>query len=159
MSRITTCLWFERDGEAAAQLYTSLLPRSRIVRTTTAPTDFPGGRAGAVLTVEFELDGASFLALNGGSKQDYGTAASVMVDCETQEEIDRLWGALLDGGGAELACGWLRDRWGVPWQITPRQLMDLNAHPDPAVSRRVFQAMMGMIRIDIAALERAAAGA
>ncbi len=159
MSRITTCLWFEKDGEAAARRYTSLVPNSRVTRVARAPADYPGGEAGDVLTVEFELDGAAFLALNGGSKADYGTAASVVVLCDDQAEIDRLWEALLAGGGSELACGWLRDGWGVPWQITPRRLMELNASPDPVVAKAVFEAMMTMVKIDLAAIERAAEAA
>ncbi len=159
MSRITTCLWFEKDGEAAARRYTSLVPNSRVTRLARAPSDYPGGEAGDVLTVEVELDGAAFLALNGGTKADYGTVASVVVLCDDQAEIDRLWDGLLADGGSELACGWVRDRWGVPWQVTPRRLMELNASADPAVAKAVFESMMTMVKIDLAAIERAAAEA
>ena len=152
------CLWFAREAEEAARLYTSTIPNSRITRIAKAPSDYPGGKAGDVLTVEFELGGATFMGLNGGSQESYGNAASITVACDTQEEIDRIWAALTGEGGQEIQCGWLRDRWGVPWQVFPKRLVELNASPDPDVAKRVFQAMMTMVKIDLAAIERAAAG-
>jgi predicted 3-demethylubiquinone-9 3-methyltransferase (glyoxalase superfamily) len=108
--------------------------------------------------ITFTLNGQNYQALNGGTPVDYGTAASISVECPDQAEVDRLWAALTASGGSEIACGWLRDRWGVPWQIVPEALPRLLADPDPAVSGRVFHAMQSMIKLDVAALERAAAG-
>jgi predicted 3-demethylubiquinone-9 3-methyltransferase (glyoxalase superfamily) len=158
MSKIITCLWFGRDAEEAARLYASLIPNSSVDGVHRAPTDYPGGKAGDVLTVDFTLDGAKFLGLNGGERADYGTAASIIVQVDDQAELDRLWDALLAGGGEPKACGWLNDRFGVPWQVTPRRLLELTTSPDRAVAARAFEAMMEMIKIDIAALERAAQG-
>ena len=158
MSHVSTCLWFAKEAEAAARLYTSVVPNSRITRVGRAPSQYPGGAEGDVLTVEFELDGARFMGLNGGRQEAYGNAASVMVACETQEEIDRLWTALTADGGSEIQCGWLRDRWGVPWQVFPRRMTEIIAGPDAAAAKRVFEAMMPMVKIDLAAIERAAAG-
>ena len=158
MSQVGTCLWFAKDAEPAARLYTAVIPNSRITRVGRAPSAYPGGEEGDVLTVEFELDGQRFMGLNGGSTETYGNAASVTVACETQEEIDRIWAALTADGGKEVQCGWLHDRWGVPWQVFPRRLVELNTGPDREAARRVFQAMMSMVKIDLAAIERAAAG-
>ena len=158
MSKMMTCLWFDDDAEEAAKLYTSLVPNSRIDSVNTAPTDFPGGKTGDVLTVAFTLDGTAFLGLNGHSKVDYGHAASVVVLCDDQPEIDRIWDALLEGGGKTMACGWLTDRFGVPWQVTPRRLIELTTSLDKPKAKRVMEAMMDMVKIDLAKLEAAAAG-
>jgi predicted 3-demethylubiquinone-9 3-methyltransferase (glyoxalase superfamily) len=158
MSKISTCLWFGKDVEAAVRLYVSLVPGSSIERVQRSPGDWPGGKKGEVILVNFRLGGQSFQALNGGAPAQYGTAASISVKCSDQAEVDRLWTALTADGGSEIMCGWLRDRWGVPWQIVPEALPRLLADPDPAVSGRVFTAMQGMVKLDIAALERAAAG-
>lgn len=158
MSKVSTCLWFGKDVEAAIRLYVSLVPGSSIDNIQRAPGAWPGGAAGDVILVTFTLGGQSFQALNGGSPANYGTAASISVRCVDQAEVDRLWTALTADGGSEIMCGWLRDRWGVPWQIVPEVLPRLLADPDPALSGRVFAAMQGMIKLDIAALERAAAG-
>lgn len=158
MSKITTCLWYDSDAEAAARLYTSLVPNSAITRITHSPGEYPGGKEGDVLTVEFTLDGAQFLGLNGHSKQEYGFAASIVVACNDQEEVDHLWAALTAAGGRESQCGWLYDRYGVPWQVTPRRLTELVSGPDREAARRAFEAMMPMTKIDIAAIEAAAAG-
>lgn len=155
MTEISTCLWFVREAEEAARVYTSLLPDSRIDGVHRAPTDYPAGKAGDVLTVDFTLCGARYLGLNGGEGQAYSWAASIMVTVDNQAEIDRLWGALLAGGGKEVACGWLNDRWGVPWQIVPRQLMQLMNGPDRDRAKRVMEAMMSQVKFDIAALEAA----
>ncbi len=157
MPKVSTCLWFERDAEAAVNRYVSLVPDSRIDHVQRAPGPWPAGQAGDVILIAFTLGGQNFQALNGGTRAEYGNAASISVPCADQAEVDRLWAALTEGG-AEIACGWLRDRWGVPWQIFPEMLPRLLADPDPAVAARVFAAMQGMVRIDAAALERAAAG-
>jgi predicted 3-demethylubiquinone-9 3-methyltransferase (glyoxalase superfamily) len=158
MGRVSTCLWFGRDIEAAVRLYVSLVPGSSIDHVQCSPGPWPGGEAGDVILIVFTLGGQSFQALNGGTPADYGTAASISVSCADQAEVDRLWSALTADGGAEIMCGWLRDRWGVPWQIVPEVLPRLLGDPDPAVSARVFGAMQNMIKLDVAALERAAAG-
>ncbi|SEP32779.1 Glyoxalase superfamily enzyme, possibly 3-demethylubiquinone-9 3-methyltransferase [Methylobacterium sp. ap11] len=158
MAPVSTCLWFARDAEEAVRTYVALVPDSQLGPILRAPGPWPGGEPGAAILVSFTLGGQSFQALNGGTGVDYGTAASIAVACPDQREVDRLWDGLLAGGGTEIQCGWLRDRWGVPWQIVPEVLPRLLAHPDPAVAARVFAAMQGMVRIDGAALERAAAG-
>jgi predicted 3-demethylubiquinone-9 3-methyltransferase (glyoxalase superfamily) len=158
MSKVSTCLWFGKDAEAAVRLYVSLVPGSRLENVMRAPAPWPGGKAGDAILVTFTLDGQSFQAVNGGTPANYGTAASLSVMCSDQAEVDRLWAALTADGGSELMCGWLRDRWGVPWQIVPEALPRLLADPDPAVSGRVFAAMQQMVKLDIAGLERAAAG-
>jgi predicted 3-demethylubiquinone-9 3-methyltransferase (glyoxalase superfamily) len=157
MSGVSTCLWFERDAEAAVRFYVSLVPDSEIVRVLLAPAAWPGGAAGDVILISSSLGGQSFQALNGGTPADYGNAASISVMCADQKEVDRLWSALTSDGGSEIMCGWLRDRWGIPWQIVPEILPRLLADPDPAVPVRVFTALQGMVKLDIAALESAAA--
>ena len=158
MSKVSTCLWYGKDAEAAVRLYVSLVPGSSLKHIQRSPGIWPGGEAGDVILVNFTLAGQSFQALNGGAPANYGTAASISVECATQMEVDRLWMALTADGGSEIMCGWLRDKWGVPWQIVPEALPRLLADPDPKVSARVFAAMTKMIKLDIAALERAAAG-
>ncbi|KMO11832.1 VOC family protein [Methylobacterium platani] len=158
MAKVGTCLWFARDAEEAVRTYVSLVPDSRIESILRAPGPWPGGAPGDAILVAFTLGGQRFQALNGGTRAEYGTAASIAVACPDQAAIDRLWEGLLDGGGAEIQCGWLRDRWGVPWQVFPEILPRLLADPDPARAARVFAAMQDMVRIDVAALERAAAG-
>lgn len=158
MSKVSTCLWFGKDLEAAVRFYVSLIPGSAIGHVQRAPGPWPGGEAGEVILISFTLDGQQYQALNGGAPADYGTAASISVECADQAEVDRLWTALTENQGSEIACGWLRDRWGVPWQIVPAMLPRLLADPDPAVADRVFRAMQTMVKLDIATLERAAAG-
>ena len=158
MPKVSTCLWFGKDAEEAVRFYVSLLPGSGIGQVLRSPGPWPGGEAGEVILVAFSLNGQSYQALNGGTPAEYGTAASISVECADQAEVDRLWAALTADGGAGIACGWLRDRWGVPWQIVPEVLPRLLADPDPAVAGRVFLAMQGMVKLDVAALERAAAG-
>ncbi len=153
---VATCLWFEREAEAAARLYVSLVADSAIEHVQHAPGPWPGGAPGTPILVRFRLGGQNFQALNGGTPAAYGTAASISVLCADQAEVDRLWAGLTAGGGRAIACGWLNDRWGVPWQIVPAALPRLLADPDPAVGARVFAAMQDMVRIDVAALERAA---
>lgn len=158
MSKVSTCLWFGNDPEEAVRLYVSLIPGSEIEHIQRSPGPWPGGDMDDVILIAFTLNGQNYQALNGGTPVDYGTAASISVLCADQAEVDRLWMALTANGGSEIACGWLRDRWGVPWQIVPEVLLRLLADPDPAVSSRVFLAMQSMVKLDVAALERAAAG-
>src|SRR5580692_2992751 len=158
MAKVSTCLWFGKDLEAAVRFYISIVPDSGIDHIQRSPAPWPGGVAGDVILISFRLAGQSFEALNGGAPADYGMAASISVQCAGQAEIDRLWAALTAGGGSEIMCGWLRDRWGIPWQIVPEMLPRLLADPDPTVSGRVFAAMTEMVKLDIAALERAATG-
>jgi predicted 3-demethylubiquinone-9 3-methyltransferase (glyoxalase superfamily) len=157
MSKITTCLWFEKDAEAAARFYVSLVPGSSLDHIQRSPGMWPGGEAGDVIMVTFTLGGQRYQALNGGTPANYGTVASISAECADQAEVDRLWIALTAAGGSEMMCGWLRDKWGVPWQIVPEPLRRLLADPDRGVSSRVFAAMKQMVKLDIAALERAAA--
>ncbi|GEP10588.1 VOC family protein [Methylobacterium gnaphalii] len=158
MAKVSTCLWFERDAEEAARFYTSLIPGSAIEHVQRSPGPWPAGETGDVILVVFNLAGQSYQGLNGGNRADYGTAASISVTCQDQAEVDRLWAALTADGGSEIQCGWLRDRWGVPWQIVPEIMIRLLADPDPAVAGRAFAAMTTMVKLDVAALERAAAG-
>ena len=150
------CLWFDGDAQAAADLYTSVFPRSRITKVTHWGPNQPG-EEGSVLTVEFELDGQPYLALNGGPEYSFTPAVSFQVFCADQEEVDHYWDRLTDGG-KEVACGWLTDRFGLSWQITPTRLPELLQDPDPGRAQRAMQAMMQMVKIDIAGLERAADG-
>jgi predicted 3-demethylubiquinone-9 3-methyltransferase (glyoxalase superfamily) len=150
--KVKTCLWFDADGEEAARLYTSLFERSRITAVSRRPD-------GTALLVEFELDGVGFQALNGGPHYRLTEACSLSVACDTQAEIDRLWDALLAGGGEESHCGWLRDRFGLSWQIVPRSLGPMMTDPDPARVARVVEAFMPMTKLDLGALEAAYRGA
>lgn len=158
MSKVSTCLWFERDAEEAVRRYVALVPGSAIEHIQRAPGDWPGGSAGDAILIVFTLGGQNFQALNGGTSADYGTAASISVTCADQAEVDRLWVALTADGGTEIMCGWLRDRWGVPWQIVPEIMLRLLADPDPARAKRAFEAMQGMVKLDVAGLEQAARG-
>ncbi|ABN78921.1 VOC family protein [Cereibacter sphaeroides] len=153
---LTTCLWFDGQAEEAARFYCDLLPRSEITEVLHAPTDYPAGRTGDVLDVSFTLMGRPFLALNGGAYTQFTEAVSLMIPCRTQEEVDRYWRALSARPEAE-ACGWVKDRWGLSWQIVPLVLPRLLSDPDRAKAGRVMRAMMEMKKIDIAALEAAAA--
>jgi len=155
MSRITPCLWYDGQAEEAANFYVSLLPDSRIDRVMRSPADNPSTPEGAVLTVEFTLAGQTYVALNGGPLFHFTEAVSFMIACDDQQEVDRLWDALTADGGSPSQCGWLKDRFGMSWQIVPRRLMELMNSPDLDRARRVMQAMMEMGKIDIAAIERA----
>ena len=156
--KIVPCLWFDGDGEEAARFYVSLLPDSRIDSVNRSPVDTPSGPADSVLTVEFTLAGRRYIALNGGSNFTFDEAVSFMVMTEDQAETDRLWDALTANGGQENVCGWLKDRWGLSWQITPRRLMELTTDANRARAKAAMTAMMSMRKIDIAALDRAVAG-
>jgi predicted 3-demethylubiquinone-9 3-methyltransferase (glyoxalase superfamily) len=158
MSKISPCLWFDSEAEEAANFYVSLLPNSRIDRVQKNVTDSPAGKAGTVLVVDFTLAGQRFIALNGGTRFEYTHAISFHVDCADQAEVDRLWDALSTGGSVE-QCGWLKDRYGVSWQIIPTVLGEMLGDPDQAKAQRVMQAMLQMIKIDIEGLRRAYDGA
>jgi predicted 3-demethylubiquinone-9 3-methyltransferase (glyoxalase superfamily) len=159
MAKLTNCLWFDRgQARAAAEFYARTFPDSRVGRAMTAPGDFPSGAKGDELTVEFTVLGRDFVGLNGGPNFKPDEAVSFMVITEDQEETDRYWNAIVGNGGAESQCGWCKDRWGFSWQITPRQLLEGNTDPDPAVAKRVFEAMMTMGKIDIAKIEAARRG-
>jgi predicted 3-demethylubiquinone-9 3-methyltransferase (glyoxalase superfamily) len=151
------CLWFDTEGEDAARFYTSIFPNARIVEVTRYGSAGPRAE-GTVMTVVFELDGQPFIALNGGPDFTFSEAISFEVDCDSQEEVDRFWDALTEGGGQEGPCGWLKDRYGVSWQIVPTVLNELIADPDREKSQRVMAAMLKMGKLEIAELERAAAG-
>lgn len=151
---ITTCLWFDTQAEEAAELYTSIFPNSRILDVARYGEAGPGP-AGSVMTVRFELDGQEFLALNGGPAFTFNEAISFQVSCETQEQVDAYWAKLSDGG-EEGQCAWLKDRFGVSWQVVPTRLTELLSDPDPERSQRAMRAMLDMRKIDIAALEEAA---
>src|SRR3954471_2018002 len=154
MSKISPCLWFATEAEEAANFYVSLLPGSRIDHVQRNTGDTPAGKDGSVLVVAFNLAGQKFVALHGGTRAESSHAISFVIDCADQAETDRLWDALSEGG-APGQCGWLKDRFGITWQIVPSALPRLLSAPDPAKAKRVMQAMMRMTKIDIAGLERA----
>ena len=156
MSKASICLWFDGLAEDAANFYTATFPDTRVGAVLRAPGDYLDGKEGQVLTVEFTLLGTSALGLNGGPHVKFNEAISIQVRTDDQAETDRLWTAITSGGGAESRCGWCKDRFGLSWQVTPRRLTELMADPDKTRSKRVFTAMMGMKKIDIAALETAA---
>jgi predicted 3-demethylubiquinone-9 3-methyltransferase (glyoxalase superfamily) len=156
MPKIAPCLWFDRDAEAAARFYCEIFPNSKVCEIARYPEGLPGDRAGEVMTVAFELDGVPFLGLNGGPHFKFSEAVSFLIEVKDQAELDRYWTALLAGGGAESQCGWLKDRFGLSWQVTPVQLPHLMANPDREKAARVAAAMLTMKKLDIAALEAAA---
>jgi predicted 3-demethylubiquinone-9 3-methyltransferase (glyoxalase superfamily) len=156
MTKLTPCLWFDTDGEEAATFYTSLFPNSKITEVTRYGSAGPRPE-GTVMTVSFELDGQPFVALNGGPHYTFNEAVSFMVSCRDQAEVDAYWAALTDGG-EEGPCGWLKDRFGLSWQIVPTRLTELIADPDPEISQRAMAAMLDMGKIQIDELEQAVAG-
>ena len=156
MDKFKTFLWYDNQAEEAAQLYTSLFPNSRITDVTKYED---AGPAGTVTIVTFELGGREFVAMNAGPEFKFNESISILVDCESQEEVDRYWNALTADGGEESMCGWLKDKYGLSWQIVPTVLNDLLADPDAERAGRAMQAMLSMQKLDIAALKAAAAGA
>ncbi len=159
MPKQIPCLWFDGKAEEAAGLYTSLLPDSHVDKVWRSPAETPSGPAGMVLTVDFTLAGQRMQALNGGPDFRFNEAVSFVIECEDQAEVDRLWDALTADGGEPGPCGWLKDRFGVSWQIIPTRLPELLADPDREKAQRVMQAMLKMGKIEVAELERAAAEA
>ncbi|HYP45545.1 MAG TPA: VOC family protein [Propionibacteriaceae bacterium] len=155
MPKITPCLWFDTEGEQAAEFYTSVFPNSHIGEISRYGEAGPGV-PGSAMTVSFVLDGQEFVALNGGPVFTFSEAISFQVDCANQEEVDHYWTSLADGGHED-QCGWLKDKFGLSWQIVPSRLPELLQHPDPDTSQRVMKAMLGMRKIDISALEAATA--
>lgn len=157
-SKNTICLWYDGTALEAAQFYARTFPDSSVRAVHHAPADYPSGKQGDVLTVEFTVMGIPCLGLNGGPEFSHTEAFSFQVATEDQAETDRLWAAIVDNGGQESACGWCKDKWGLSWQITPRILIEAITDPDPAAARRAFEAMMQMTRIDVAAIEAARRG-
>ena len=158
VSKNTICLWFDGTALEAATFYAATFPDSVVGAVYRAPGDYPAGKQGDVLTVEFTVMGIPCLGLNGGPAFRHNEAFSFQVATDDQAETDRLWHAMVDNGGQESACGWCKDRWGLSWQITPRALTAAITDPDPAAAQRAFNAMMGMTKIDIAAIEAARRG-
>jgi predicted 3-demethylubiquinone-9 3-methyltransferase (glyoxalase superfamily) len=155
MAKNIICLWYDNAAEEAARFYAETFPNSAVTAVHRAPGDFPGGKEGQVLTVEFTVLGVACLGLNGGPHFKHSEAFSFQVITEDQEETDRYWNAIVGNGGAESACGWCKDKWGLSWQITPRVLVDAVNDPDRAAAKRAFDAMMEMTKIDVAAIEAA----
>ena len=153
----TICLWFDKDAQEAARFYAATFPDSEVIAVQRAPSDYPGGKEGDVLMVEFTVAGVPCLGLNGGPAFEHSEAFSFQIATDNQEETDRYWSAIVGNGGQESQCGWCKDRWGLSWQITPRTLMDALA-AGGAEAKRAFDAMMTMQKIDVAAIEKARRG-
>lgn len=158
MQKISPFLWYSSQAEEAANFYASIFPDSRVTRVVSMPSESPSGPPGSVKVVEFVLFGQSFTAMSAGSNESFNHAVSFFVHCDTQAEIDRYWDALQAGGGAPEACGWLKDRFGVSWQIVPKAMIDMMADPDRAKAKRATDAMLKMIKLDVAALQAAYEG-
>jgi predicted 3-demethylubiquinone-9 3-methyltransferase (glyoxalase superfamily) len=156
--KITPMLWFDGSAEEAARFYTTVFPNSRIDKVVDAAADTPSGKKGEVITVEFTLDGNRFVGLNGGPEFRFSEATSFVIECTDQAEVDRYWGALVEGGGEHSVCGWLKDRFGLSWQVVPRRLDEMVESDDRAAAERAMQAMLEMTKLDIAALEEAYRG-
>lgn len=157
VQRITPFLWYSHQAEEAARFYVSIFPDSRVKRVATMPSESPSGPPGSVKVVEFELFGQSFVAMSAGPLDAFNHAVSFVVNCDDQSELDRYWNALVDGGSPE-QCGWLKDRFGLSWQIVPKVLGEMMVDPDLAKARRAADAMMKMVKLDIVALKAAHAG-
>ena len=158
VSKNTVCLWYNGDALDAANFYAKTFPDSVVQAVHKAPGDYPSGKEGDVLTVEFTVMGIPCIGLNGGSEFKHSEAFSFQVATDDQAETDRLWDAVIDNGGQASVCGWCKDKWGLSWQITPRVLTEAFTHQDRAVAKRAFEAMMNMTKIDIAAIEAAVRG-
>jgi predicted 3-demethylubiquinone-9 3-methyltransferase (glyoxalase superfamily) len=159
VAKITTCLWFDGNAEEAARFYTGLLPDSHVDDVGRAAADNPGTKAGAVVTVDFTLAGQAFRGINGGPEFPFTEAVSLAIDCADQAEVDRLWEALVAGGGEAGNCGWLKDRFGLSWQVIPRQLIEMLGDADREAARRAMEAMLKMRKIEVAEIRRAFDGA
>ena len=158
MQRIVPCLWYDGDAEEAARFYVTLLPDSRIDAVVRNPADNPSMKKGGVIMVEFTLAGQKYCGLNGGPQFRFTEAVSFQIMCEDQDEVDRLWSAIEGNGGEPSACGWIKDRWGLPWQIVPSALLDMYRSGDPAGAERAMKAMLEMVKLDLPTLERAYRG-
>jgi predicted 3-demethylubiquinone-9 3-methyltransferase (glyoxalase superfamily) len=158
VDKISPCLWFDGQAEEAAQFYTSLFPNSHVDHVDRSPADKPSGPVGTVLSVNFTLGGRSFTGLNGGPDFKFTEAISLSIDCDDQAEVDRLWETLIENGGEPSVCGWLKDRYGLSWQVIPKQLPEMLSSPDRAAAKRAMEAMLKMTKIEVAELERAFAG-
>lgn len=158
MPKVSSNLWFEKDAQEAVDFYVSVVPGSAVIRSTVVPADTPSGPEGSCKVIEFRLGDQLFAALEAGPLDAFNHAFSIVVECETQDEIDGIWTAFLGNGGVEEACGWLKDRWGLCWQIVPRALSEMMADPDRAKARRMTLAMLDMVKLDLARLEAAFRG-
>ena len=155
IAKNTICVWYDKDAEAAAHFYAETFPDSAVRAVHRAPSDYPSGKEGDVLTVDFTVAGVPCLGLNGGPAFKHTEAFSFQIATDDQAETDRYWNAIVNNGGQESACGWCKDRWGVSWQITPRILLESVTSTDKALAKRAFDAMMTMHKIDIATIEAA----
>ena len=155
MLKVSSNLWFEKDVQQAVEFYVATIPNASMGRTTVLPAETPSGPPGSVVIIEFKLGHQDFVAMQAGPLDSFNHAFSVSVQCETQQEIDRIWSTFLENGGVEEQCGWLRDRWGLCWQIVPRVLSEMIADPDRERAKRVTEVLLGMVKLDIAKLEAA----
>jgi predicted 3-demethylubiquinone-9 3-methyltransferase (glyoxalase superfamily) len=158
IQKIVPSLWYSREAEQAARFYATVFPDSRVDRVTPLPADTPSGPAGSVAVVEFTLFDQAFMAISAGPHHEFNDAISFMVNCGSQDEVDRYWGAILDNGGKPQACGWIIDKWGVRWQIVPTALGEMITDPDKGKARRVAEEMLKQVKLDLAALKRAYEG-
>ena len=158
VAKNTICLWYEGDAEEAANFYAKTFPDSAVTAVHPAPGDYPSGKEGDIITVEFTVMGISCIGLNGGPVFKHNEAFSFQVATDDQAETDRFWDAIVGNGGEASVCGWCKDKWGISWQVTPRVLTEAITHPDRAAAKRAFNAMMGMTKIDVAAIEAALKG-
>jgi predicted 3-demethylubiquinone-9 3-methyltransferase (glyoxalase superfamily) len=158
MDKLSTCLWFDGQAAEAAAFYTSLIPNSRVLGVNRSPADTPSGEKGSVLTIDFELDGHRYIGLNGGPEFKFTEAISLSIDCDDQAEVDHYWDALIANGGEPSVCGWLKDRFGLSWQVVPRRMTEMFASPDRPAAERAMKAMLQMRKLEIDQLERAFAG-
>jgi predicted 3-demethylubiquinone-9 3-methyltransferase (glyoxalase superfamily) len=156
MQTLYPCLWFDGNAQEAAEFYTSLLPDSHVDKVSRSPADTPSGPAGMIMTVDFTLAGQRMQGLNGGPDFHFNEAVSLVIECEDQAEVDRLWAALTASGGEPGPCGWVKDRFGLSWQVVPRELIRLVEDPDPERARRAMEAMLRMGKIEVDELRRAA---
>ena len=158
MSKVTPCLWFNGDAEEAANFYVSLMPDSKILHVQRNVAENPSGKEGSVLVVEFTLGGQRLVALNGGMKMEFTHAMSLMINCADQAQVDSIWDAFLNHGGKAEQCGWIKDRYGLSWQVVPKVMFEYLSSPDTAGAKRAMQAMMKMIKLDVEALRQAFEG-